>query len=69
MKDLSVSTQKRDGCGTHQIHQQALLPRGGNRLRGGNLLRGGRHQVGMNSNFSCNPRVKVFRLQAMAIPL
>ena len=33
------------------------------------VRRGGRHQVGMNSDFSFNPRVKVFRLQAMAIPL
>ena len=39
--------------------------------RGGNLLHGHRHQVGMNDNFiiSFNRRVKVFRLQAMTIPL
>ena len=47
MKALRVSTQSWAGGGTTRIHQQALLPRGGNRLRGGNFLR-----VGMNSVFS-----------------
>ena len=69
MKALSVSTHRRAGGGTPRTHQQALLPREGNRLRGGNLLRGGKHQVGMNSDFSFTPRVRVFRRQAMAIPL
>ena len=36
------------GEGTTRIHQQALLPREGDRLRGGNLLHGQRHQSGVN---------------------
>ena len=69
MKALSVSTQRRAGGGTNRFHQHALLPRDGNCLRGGNLLHGHRHQVGMIDDFSFDPSVKVFRLQAMAIPL
>ena len=68
MKALSVSTQRLAGGGTPRIHQQALLLRDGNRL-GGNLVHGHGHQVGMNSDFSFNPSVKVFGVQAMAIPL
>ena len=49
-------------------YQPALLPQDGKRLRGGRLLHGHRHQDGV-SDISFNPRVKVFRLHAMAIPL
>ena len=69
MKALSASTQRQAGGGTTRIHQEALLPRDGNRLRGGNLLRGGKHQAGVNNEISYKPRVKVFRLQDMAIPM
>ena len=63
-KELKESTPKLDGDGFFLQPHQAHLRRGGNHLKNG-----GRHQVGMNSDFSFNPCVKVFRLQAMAIPL
>ena len=47
----SESTPKLDGGGTSRIHQQALLPQDGNRLRGGILLHGHRHQIGVNEFF------------------
>ena len=64
VKDLNESTRKLDGNGILLQPHQARLLRGGNHLKNG-----GRHQVGMNVDFSFNPSVKVFRLQAMAIPL
>ena len=67
MKHLNESTRRLTGDGAPRIHQQALLLQDGNLLHFGNLLRGDRQQVGMNSDFSFHPSVKVFRLQAMAI--
>ena len=61
---LCSTVQELDGGGTLLQPNQAHLRRGGNHLK-----TGGRHGVGMNSDFSFNPSVKVFRLQAMAIPL
>ena len=63
-KELNESTPRLDGNGILLQPQQARLRRGGN-----HQTSGGMHGVGMNSDFSFNPSVKVFRLQAMAIPL
>ena len=51
MKALNVSIQRRAGGGATRIHQQALLPRDGNRLRGGSLLHGHRHPMGVSVFF------------------
>ena len=58
--------QRQASSGTTLSQQQALLLRHGDRLRGGRLLHGHRHQNGVIDFFL---QVKVFRLQAMAIPL
>ena len=59
MKELIDSTPKLDGDGVLLQPHQAHLRRGGNHLK--NCIK----QVGMKSDFF----FKVFRLQAMAIPL
>ena len=69
MKVLSVSTQRRAGGGTTRTRQPALLPQDGNGLRDGNLLHGVTDiKLVWTIYFLWISRVKVFRLQAMAIP-
>ena len=60
----SLNTTKELKELTPKLAHQAHLRRGGN-----HQTNGGRHGVGMNSDFSFNPIVKFFRLQAMSIPL
>ena len=64
-KEPNELTRKLDGDGILLLPHQARLRHGGN-----HQTNGGRHRVGMNSElFIFNPNCKVFRLQAMAIPL
>ena len=51
---------------TKDIWKEATKAR---RSCGNQQIYGGKHRAGMNSEFSLNPSVKVFRLQAVAIPL
>ena len=63
-KALSVSTQRQAGGGATRSHQQALLPRDGNRLLGAIFLMVTDIKMGRTKNV-----LKVFRSQAMTIPL
>ena len=64
MKELKELSPELDEDGIFLQPHQAHLRRGGN-----HQTNGGRHGVGMNSDSSFNPIVKVFRSQAMSIPL
>ena len=65
VEDLHESTRKLDGNGILLQPHQARLRCGGEH----HLKNGDKHQVGMNSDFSLSPSVKVFRSQATAILL